>query len=139
MLNDNTSLVAPVVVKNLISGLEASSLSKNEKEAVSILNSWKGTNNTGDVGPTIYNKLIYMYLKNTYKDELGRGVYTVLATHIMKQLIATQIVNEKSPWWDNVETKNRKESRSEILSKSFKEAIAVLENQLGKSVPLDVE
>jgi penicillin amidase len=54
----------------------------------------------------------------------------------MKQLIATQIVNEKSPWWDNVETKNRKESRSEILSKSFKEAIAVLEKQLGKSVPL---
>jgi penicillin amidase len=30
--------------------------------------------------------------------------------------------------------KNRKESRSEILSKSFKEALA-LENQLGKSVP----
>jgi penicillin amidase len=57
----------------------------------------------------------------------------------MKQLIATQIVNEKSPWWDNVETKNRKESRSEILSKSFKEAIAVLEKQLGKSVRLDVE
>jgi penicillin amidase len=50
----------------------------------------------------------------------------------MKQLIATQIVNEKSPWWDNVETKNRKESRSEILSKSFKTS---LENQLGKSVP----
>jgi penicillin amidase len=62
-----------------------------------------------------------MYLKNTYKDELEKRVYTVLATHIMKQLIATQIVNEKSPWWDNVETKNRKESRSEILSKSFKE------------------
>jgi penicillin amidase len=40
-----------------------------------------------------------------------------------------------APWWDNVETKNRKESRSEILSKSFKETIAVLENQLGKSVP----
>jgi penicillin amidase len=24
--------------------------------------------------PTIYNKLIYMYLKNTYKDELGEEV-----------------------------------------------------------------
>jgi penicillin amidase len=81
-----------------------------------------------------------MYLKTHYKDELGEEGFTqFLATHIMKQLIATQIVNEKSPWWDNVETKNRKESRSEILSKSFKEAIAVLENQLGKSVPLDVE
>jgi penicillin amidase len=53
----------------------------------------------------------------------------------MKQLIATQIANEKSLWWDNIETKNRKESRTEILSKSFKEAIASLETQLGKSVP----
>ncbi|MFT4983151.1 MAG: penicillin amidase [Flavobacterium sp.] len=136
MLNDNTSLVAPVVVKNLISGLDVSLLSQNEKEAVSILNSWKGTNNTGDIAPTIYNKLIYMYLKNTYRDELGEEGFTqFLATHIMKQLIATQIVNEKSPWWDNIKTKNRKESRSEILSKSFKEAVAVLETQLGKSVP----
>jgi penicillin amidase len=64
------------------------------KRSVSILNSWKGTNNTG-VAPTIYNKLIYMYLKNTYKDELGEEGFTqFLATHIMKQLIATQIVNE---------------------------------------------
>jgi penicillin amidase len=31
--------------------------------------------------------------------------------------------------------KLKTESRSEILSKSFKEAIAVLEKQLGKSVP----
>jgi penicillin amidase len=73
-----------------------------------------------------------MYLKNTYKDELGEEGYTVLATHIMKQLIATQIVNEKSPWWDNVEKKQKEDPDS---SKSFKEAIAVLENQLGKSVP----
>jgi penicillin amidase len=46
-----------------------------------------------------------MYLKKPIKR--GEESFTVLATHIMKQLIATQIVNEKSPWWDNVETKNR--------------------------------
>jgi penicillin amidase len=136
MITDNTSSVAPDMVKNLISGLDSNSLSKNEKEAVVILKSWKGTNNTEDVAPTIYNKLVYMYLKNTYKDELGEEGFTqFLATHIMKQLIAKQIVNEKSLWWDNIETKNRKESRTEILSKSFKETIAALEAQLGKSVP----
>jgi hypothetical protein len=32
-----------------------------------------------------------------------------------------------------------KTERSDQILKSFKEAIAVLENQLGKSVPLDVE
>jgi penicillin amidase len=52
----------------------------------------------------------------------------------MKQLIATQIVNESRHGGIMLKLKQRKESRSEILSKSFKEAIAVLENQLGKSV-----
>jgi penicillin amidase len=71
-------------------------------------------------------------LENTYKDELGEEGYTVLATHIMKQLIATQIVNEKSPWWDNVETKTESQDPRFFRNPSN---VAVLENQLGKSVP----
>jgi hypothetical protein len=34
----------------------------------------------------------------------------------MKQMIAGQISNDNSLWWDNIETKNKKETRSEILS-----------------------
>jgi penicillin amidase len=49
-----------------------------------------------------------------------KRVYAVLATHIMKQLIAKQIVNEKSLGGIILRPKNRKESRTEILSKSFK-------------------
>jgi penicillin amidase len=56
----------------------------------------------------------------------------------MKQLIAKQITNEKSLWWDNIETKNKNESRSEILSKSFKEAITALENTREISSCLDL-
>jgi penicillin amidase len=74
-------------------------------------------------------------LKKTPIDELGEEGFTqFLATHIMKQLIATQIVNESRHGGIMLKLKHRKESRSEILSKSFKETIAVLENQLGKSV-----
>jgi penicillin amidase len=57
-----------------------------------------------------------------------------LGTHIMKQIIARQITNEKSLWWDNVNTKNQKETRSQIVSKSFKESVVALENQLGNTV-----
>ncbi|NGY38560.1 penicillin acylase family protein [Flavobacterium sp. XN-5] len=136
MITDNTSSVAPDVVKNLISNLNTNSLSNNEKEAVAVLKSWKGTNNKVDVAPTIYNKWIYFYLKNTFEDELGEeGFKQFLTTHIMKQLIAKQSVNENSLWWDNIKTTNKKETRSEIISKSFKEAIAALENQLGESIP----
>jgi penicillin amidase len=134
MINDNTSAVAPGVVKNLISNLNLKSLSKTENEVIRILKSWDGSNNLTDVAPTIYNKWIYLYLKNTFQDELGdEGFKQFLGTHIMKQIVARQISNENSLWWDDVTTKNIKETRSQILAKSFEEAILALEKQLGNS------
>ena len=135
MIFDNTSSVAPEVVKNLISDMDIKSLSENEKQALTILKEWKGSNNLSDVAPTIYNKWIFNYLKNTFEDELGTANFKeFLGTHIVKQIIAKQITNEKSLWWDNITTKNTKETRSQILSKSFKESILALENQLGNTV-----
>jgi penicillin amidase len=135
MITDNTSIVAPEVVKSLISNLNLKSLSKTEKEAIGILKSWKGSNNLNDVAPAIYNKWIYLYLKNTFQDELGIDAFKqFLGTHIMKQIVARQIANVNSPWWDNVTTNNQKETRSQILASSFTEAIAALESQLGNTV-----
>lgn len=134
MINDNTSSIAPKVVKSLISNLNLNSLSKMENEAIRILKSWNGSNNLNDVAPTIYNKWIYLYLKNTFQDELGdEGFKQFLGTHVMKQIVARQISSEDSPWWDDVTTKNIKETKSQILAKSFAEAIVALEKQLGNS------
>ena len=135
MIFDNTSLVTIQTAKNLISNVDYNSLSQNEKAAIAILKSWKGTNNLNDVAPTIYNKWVYFYLKNTFEDELGTANFKqFLATHIMKQIVAKQMTNENSLWWDNIATKNKKETKSEILSRSFKEAVVSLEKQLGNSV-----
>jgi penicillin amidase len=57
-----------------------------------------------------------------------------LKTHIMKQSIAFQTKNINSPWWDNIHTKSKKETRSDILNMSFKQAISSLNNQLGNDV-----
>jgi penicillin amidase len=136
MIFDNTSIVTPEVVKNLISNVNYDVLSKNEKEAITVLKSWKGSNNLNDVAPTIYNKWIYFYLKNTFEDELGAANFKqFLGTHIMKQIVAKQMANKNSLWWDNVTTKNKKEIRGEVLLKSFKESIVSLEKQLGNEVP----
>jgi penicillin amidase len=136
MIFDNTSIVTPEVVKNLILNVNYTELSKNEKEAITVLKSWEGSNNLNDVAPTIYNKWIYFYLKNTFEDELGSANFKqFLGTHIMKQIVAKQMANENSLWWDNLTTKNKKEIRSEVLLKSFKNAIVSLEKQLGNAVP----
>lgn len=134
MINDNTSSTASDLMMNWISVLNIST-SVNEKKSLQIIRNWKGTNDLKDVAPTIFNKWIYFYLQDTFKDELGEENFNAfLATHIMKQTIASQSQNETSPWWDDVTTKNHKETRIEILNKSFNKAIASLEKQLGKKV-----
>ncbi|MFZ0599541.1 MAG: penicillin acylase family protein, partial [Flavobacterium sp.] len=67
MIFDNTSPVSPGVVESLISNINIASLSSKEKEVITVLKSWKGTNNLEDVAPTIYNKWVYLYLKNTFE------------------------------------------------------------------------
>ncbi|WP_396167770.1 penicillin acylase family protein [Flavobacterium sp.] len=135
MLNDNISSITPSIVGNLITALDSKVLSSNEKQAVSILIKWNGSSNLKDIAPTIYQKWIYQYLKNTFLDELGEANFKMLlSTHIVKQMIESQSKNENSMWWDDVNTKDRKESRVVILNKSFREAIVSLENQLGKDV-----
>jgi len=135
MLNDNTSSVTASVTTNLVAALDSKAFSNNEKQAISILKKWKGSNNLTDIAPTIYQKWIYKYLKNTFQDELGETDFNMLlSTHILKQIIEPQSKNENSVWWDDVTTKNKKETRMEIVTKSFQEAITALEKQLGKDV-----
>ena len=133
MINDNTSSTASDLMANWTSVLNKNA-SANEQKALQILQSWKGTNDLKDVAPTIFNKWIYFYLQDTFKDELGEDNFnTFLGTHVMKQTISAQSQNENSTWWDNIATKNHKETRSEILNKSFQEAISSLEKQLGNN------
>jgi penicillin amidase len=118
-----------------LSGVDSKILTSQEKEAVAILQNWKGSSNLDDVAPTIYSKWIYFYLKNTFQDEMGEVSFRqFLKTHIMKQTIAFQSVNQNSVWWDNIATKNKKETRQEIVTQSLKEAVSCLNSQLGNDL-----
>ncbi|HEX8015394.1 MAG TPA: penicillin acylase family protein [Flavobacterium sp.] len=135
MIYDNTSDVAVEVTRNLISNIDFNSISSKEKEAVNVLKSWKGTTNLEDLAPTIYNKWIYLYLKNTFEDEMGVDNFNLfLGISVGKQVIAHQIKNENSVWWDNIKTKKVKETRKDIISKAFHETIASLQKQLGNTI-----
>jgi penicillin amidase len=135
MIVDNTSATAQNIVANLTAVLTMSKMSTNEKRALTILKEWTGENDLNDVAPTVFNKWLYWYLKDTFEDEFGKDNFTILLnTHIIKQTIEAQSQNANSPWWDNITTKDRNETQKEILTQSFKEAITSLEKQLGKDV-----
>ena len=135
MIVDNTSATAETIVANMTKPLNVSKFSENEKKALAVLKEWKATHNLEDIAPSIYNKWIYFYLKDTFEDEFGVDNFKLLLnTHIIKQVIENQSQNATSVWWDNINTKNKNETQSEILTQSFKEAIASLENQLGSDI-----
>ena len=137
MTNDNTSATAISLIANWTQSMANTSCNAHEKKALETLKKWSGSNNLQDVAPTIYSKWISCYLKNTFQDELGEENFkSFLGTHIMKQVIEGQSKNENSLWWDNIATKNKKETKKDILSQSFKEAITALEKQLGTTETL---
>ena len=135
MIVDNTSATSSKILMNILPKLEVGKMNSNEKRAYEIIGKWNGTNELQDIAPSIYNKWIYFYLKDTFEDEFGSANFKLLLnTHIIKQVIENQSKNATSVWWDNINTKNKKETQSEILTQSFKEAVASLENQLGSDL-----
>ncbi len=135
MINDVTSSVSPSIVKEFTSIMNFNSFSKNEQRAIDVLQLWDGTNTVDAVAPTIYNMWTYLYLKNTFKDELGEELFQQFnTTHLAKRTIAAQIYNDESIWWDDIKTSDKIESKKDILSKSLMETVATLEKQLGKDM-----
>lgn len=132
MINDHTSLIYPGLVKNWMQCVTKDGLTSTEKSVLETLQQWEGTHAVYDIAPTIYNKWLYFYLINTFQDELGEERFSLfLGTHILKQMVAGQSINPNSPWWDDVKTKGIKETRDQIVNRSFHEAIKALEKQLG--------
>ena len=135
MINDVTSAIAPSNIKEFTTIMDYGSFAKNEQRAIDILQLWDGSNTVDNVAPTIYNKWIYLYLKNTFEDELDKKLFKqLLNTHLMKRVIADQLQKDESIWWDNVTTPEIKETKKEILSKALVETVAFLENQLGSDI-----
>jgi len=135
MINDVTSKVSVDVIKELTRNINFNSFNKNEQRAIVILQSWDGSNTLDAVAPTIYNKFVYVYLKNTFQDEMGEALYEQFEdTHMIKRVIADQIFSDEIIWWDDTNTPAIIETKSNILSKSITETVSELELQLGEDI-----
>ena len=134
MIYDVTSAKVPEIASNLLNYVNERDLSASEKKAFAILNNWNGTYTKDAVGATIYNRFLYEFLKQTYKDELGDSFELFINSQLQDQVLPNQINRENSVWWDNIHTKNSTEVRQDIINSAFRDAFAFLENQLGANV-----
>ncbi|MGH1383117.1 penicillin acylase family protein [Kordia sp.] len=133
MTLDVTSKVHVETIHEVLNVIANADFSTKEKEVINVLKSWNGDNKLTDIAPTIYHRFIYQYLKNTFTDELDTETFEMLIkTHIAKRFTAPLLYKE-SIWYDIISTEE-KETRKDILLKSFKETVVKLEAQLGNNV-----
>ena len=135
MITDVTSSVSGNLIQELTKVIDFDSFDTNVQKVIDILQLWDGSNDIDQVAPTIYNKFIYEYLTNTFKDEMGTTLYQQFnETHLMKRVIADQLFRKESIWWDDINTQAIVETRKDILSKSLIATVKALENQFGKDI-----
>jgi penicillin G amidase len=97
------------------------------------LAAWTGDHAAGHAAPAIYYNVISQILNLTLEDELGsEALGTLLKTAVLKNSLQKLLSNEASPWWDNINTKDKSETRDEIVIKAFENAYVVLQETLGK-------
>ncbi len=136
MITNVNSLVVKEVISDALQSINEKELNQKEKEGLQILHFWNGDYLREYIAPTIYNKFIFEFLKNTFRDEMGEKGFNQFmdGTSLHKKMIATQMSKQNSVWWDNILTENYKEDKSAIVTHSFKQSILFLSNQLGEDI-----
>lgn len=134
MIMDVTSPVTPVNIKNAFKSVAIENFTETEQKALDILKGWDGTYLKTSVAPTIYNRFLYEFNKNTYADELGENFELYLSTRLRKSMDAVQMAKDTSIWWDDVKTADIIETKEDVMTKSLKNAVGFLTEQLGSDI-----
>jgi penicillin amidase len=138
MGTDSISPVLPELTREIFKTIKNEKVlakSPNYAQAYRILEQWNGDHQVGDVAPTIFYKLLSYIVENTFADELGADDYKAfVSTHLMKRTLPVIIKTDSSLWWDNIHTKDIKETRKMVFVQSFDRALQDLEKQLGRVI-----
>ncbi len=106
---------------------------KQEYAALSkILIEWNGEHKATDIAPSVYYNMLTHIMNLSMEDELGAQAYkTIMGTSVPKNSYEMFIKNENSPWWDNVKTKDKRETRMDIVQQAAEKTLASLQRTSG--------
>ncbi len=136
MITDVTSSVDGELKDIILHNIDKTNLSDTEEKALEKLKNWDASYTLNSIGSTIFTKLKYEYLVATFADEMGDENFELfLNTHGFKRAIAYQLKqDETNIWWDNIKTKDIRETKAMILNNAFHKTISFLEKQLGNDI-----
>ena len=136
MLMDNTTPSAIFFQKIALPILneKKSELSEVEIKALAAFTNWKGNHSPKEVGATIYNRFRMQLMQSIMMDEIGEDLYSSFQFgFLMDRSIWRILDNEKSLWWDNVNTKEI-ETRQQLILSAWQQSTTFLINRFGKDL-----
>ncbi len=109
-------------------------LGDSTDEEIKILRQWDGYFDLEEIAPTIYSKFLYNTIALMMEDELGKEKFEELCLTPQFDFYNPYFVqHEDSPWWDDITTKTKKETPSEITKKAWQKTILELNKTLGNN------
>lgn len=94
-----------------------------EGDLLRALLQWEANFDKNDFRPLIFQKWLYEILENAMLDEMGDELWKAYQeTHTYKVAIEHLILNQTSPWWDDISTEE-KESRTQMIQHAFDKTI----------------
>ena len=107
----------------------------DEERVFEYLRNWNFSFSRDDIATSIFQQFYVNLLRNIYRDELGDDLFHdyVLLTNIPVRVTAKLFQDGTSSWFDDVSTATV-ETRDDIIRKSLREAILMLQDRLGKDM-----
>lgn len=127
--NDYFNLQAELAVPRIIEILDKVSLNDgNEKKSFSLLKNWKFVGAPESIAMSIYHKFWENFRMELWRDEFGGEPIKLIPDNTQTLEILLDSIPVR--WIDNINT-SQKENISDLVLKSFKDAVTELEKDFG--------
>ena len=109
--------------------LQLEELSDNEATAQNLLKDWDYQNRADSAAAAVFNAFWRHFLQNIFNDDLPEERYYPDGGSRWNEIM--RHLDDSSAWWDD-RTTDLRESRDEIIRKSFEQGVAEVEDLLGR-------
>jgi len=133
---DHFSVAGPPIVKEMVELLspKKAEMLPIEQNALEQLSVWDYQFDTESVGASVYGVFCDAIIRHLLLDELGEDMFRAYCSVADRWSFFKYVIHDDTCFlWDDISTPN-KETRSDILYCSFKEAVQVLKKKMGKDV-----
>jgi penicillin G amidase len=109
-------------------------LTSMEADALNLLRTWHGRMEQDHAAPAVFDQFFVSFVENVFLDEMGDSLYNeyTRSSYLARYAVDKLWKSGKSIWIDDIITSDRTETLPDIIWKSFRDAVDVLEVKLGK-------